>query len=640
MHRSPVSLISRWLEEATPNWYGTCFARPTAERVRSDEQRQGEKYAGSDWRSPMLAEMGAENPRTPSGDPGDSQQHKIFYGEREVSLGVVSLPSRRTAAAFLAPTKAGDMQIVLSIGATGNGERERIQRCATQVAGARAVHVCSGEKLVPPERVTELEAGSGGLYIPWLIDDRSGLLYLGLEDPRALRVTEADYDTECGLRAQWLAIVAAVLSVESAATSGSAASHERTYGMIGSTPSMRAVFEQIRKLALEDYAVMIRGESGTGKELVANALHNESARKAAKFVAINCSAIPQARWDAELFGSVKGGYTDSIDRKGLFREANGGTVFLDEVAELPMPVQAHFLRVLNDKKVRPVGSDTEIRCDVRLLCATHRNLEEMVDSGAFRPDLYYRLAGGRIDLPPLRERIADIAPLTDALLELLARDQPIRVTAAARTVLSSFTWPGNVRQLENFLRRALTDRSAPSTLDASDLPAELHTATRAPTMPKGAEGDAKANAAQKLNDKHLKLFLSGFFERMARALESNASWHDALLNALVDTDARGRPPLWIAAARARINVPEDARGTLLNKLSVDEGAALVDLVEGSMNTTRTLEAYGRCISTILRGSSHGVNDLVKQVLDADKARLTHTTRTAVAYSELPKTKEG
>jgi two-component system response regulator HydG len=229
--------------------------------------------------------------------------------------------------------------------------------------------------------------------------------------------------------------------------------------MLGESPAMRQVFSLMNRLALSDAPVLICGETGTGKELAARGLHEKSSRREGPFVAINCAAVPENLLESELFGHVKGAFTDARQaRAGLFLEANGGTLFLDEVAELPLALQAKLLRALQDRRIRPVGSDKEIAFDARILSATHRDLDSRVESGQFREDLYYRLNVLQLDLPPLRARGSDVLVLANAqLLKVAARTgKQVRSFApeAARQLMN-YAWPGNVRELTNVIERAV-----------------------------------------------------------------------------------------------------------------------------------------------------------------------------------------
>ena len=236
---------------------------------------------------------------------------------------------------------------------------------------------------------------------------------------------------------------------------------QREFGfdqLIGSGAKMRRVFETIQKVAETDLSVLIRGESGTGKELVAQALHESSRRRAQPFVAVNCAAINKELVESELFGHEKGAFTGADARRiGRFEAADGGTIFLDEIGDMAPETQAKVLRVLEERKLERVGSTKTIEVDVRVVSATHRDLEERAKEGAFREDLYYRLKVVEIELPPLRDRIEDLPALSDRFLgqvaERLERDKKI-LSEEALARLSRHEWPGNVRELRNVLERA------------------------------------------------------------------------------------------------------------------------------------------------------------------------------------------
>lgn len=232
---------------------------------------------------------------------------------------------------------------------------------------------------------------------------------------------------------------------------------EEDLGLVGSSPALRRVRELVRKAGPTDETVLVTGESGVGKELVARALHETSPRTKRPFLAINCAQAHRDLFDAELFGYVRGAFTGATqDRPGLFREADGGTLFLDEVGELPLEAQAKLLRVLETGTVRPVGGVREEPVNVRVIAATNRNLAEAAREGKFREDLLYRLHVLSIEIPPLRERREDIAPIALALLRRLGkeRNRELRLDPAAIQELERYDWPGNVRELQNVLKRA------------------------------------------------------------------------------------------------------------------------------------------------------------------------------------------
>ena len=250
-------------------------------------------------------------------------------------------------------------------------------------------------------------------------------------------------------------------------------------GLIGESPSMQQVRTMIEKLARSQAPIYISGESGSGKELGARLIHSRSARATGPFVPVNCGAIPENLMESEFFGYRKGAFTGAQDdREGFFQAASGGTLFLDEVADLPLAMQVKLLRAIQEKRVRKVGSVTEEAVDVRIICATHKNLRDLVDKGAFRQDLYYRLNVIELRMPPLRERSEDIAPLVAAILRRLSGDTPPRLSAAALKALEFYSFPGNVRELENILERATALCSGDS-IEVEDLqlgPEEIHDA--------------------------------------------------------------------------------------------------------------------------------------------------------------------
>jgi len=230
-------------------------------------------------------------------------------------------------------------------------------------------------------------------------------------------------------------------------------------GMIGCCAAMQEVFERIRKVAPTDTTVLILGESGTGKELVARAVHEQSTRRDAPLIAVNCAAIPAGLIESELFGHEKGAFTGAVGtHRGLVEAADGGTLFLDEIGELPLEAQARLLRVIQEGEIRRVGSTQSRKVNVRLIAATHRDLQQCVNAGTFRSDLYYRLHVMEIRLAPLRERGDDICQLAEVLLEK-ARQRlnrpPMSISAEAMERLRHHTWPGNVRELENVIERAV-----------------------------------------------------------------------------------------------------------------------------------------------------------------------------------------
>jgi Nif-specific regulatory protein len=233
----------------------------------------------------------------------------------------------------------------------------------------------------------------------------------------------------------------------------------RPPNMIGNSTAMRSVYLHIEQVANSNTTVLIRGESGVGKELVARALHEQSTRKGKAFVKFNCAALPESIIESELFGHEKGAFTGAVAmRKGRFETAEGGTIFLDEIGDIAPSTQIKLLRVLQEKEFERVGSQTPMRCNVRVITATSRNLEEMIEQGKFRADLYYRLNVFPVYVPPLRERKSDIFLLADFFAEKyskLNQKAVRRISTAAIDLLASYHWPGNVRELENCIERAV-----------------------------------------------------------------------------------------------------------------------------------------------------------------------------------------
>jgi two-component system response regulator HydG len=230
-------------------------------------------------------------------------------------------------------------------------------------------------------------------------------------------------------------------------------------GMIGSSTALGRVHDTIARIADSDATVLVDGETGTGKELIARRIHDTSARKNGPFVSINCAAVPQNLLESELFGHARGAFTDAkTSRVGLFVKANGGTLFLDEVGEMPIDMQAKLLRALQERKVRPIGSNEEVAFDSRIIAATNRDLDEEVYQKRFREDLYYRINVVRISLPPLRERAGDVLQLAQHFLAQHAsrNGQPVLgISTPAAEKLMLYRWPGNVRELENCIERAV-----------------------------------------------------------------------------------------------------------------------------------------------------------------------------------------
>jgi DNA-binding NtrC family response regulator len=271
--------------------------------------------------------------------------------------------------------------------------------------------------------------------------------------------------------------------------------------MIGKSAPMRALFQLIETVAPSAATILITGETGTGKEMVARAIHQTSPRHRGRFVAINVSAIPETLLDAELFGHVRGAFTGAVAmRQGRLEQADGGTLFLDEVGTMPMALQMKMLRVLQEREFERLGDTRTIKVDVRIIAATNADLSKMVKEGSFREDLYYRLNVIPVHLAPLRERVEDIPLLVQTFIKKFAGERDITVAQDAMRRLMAYAWPGNVRQLENAIERAIAMSGSRTQVDVGDLPADVQgtsASTAKPALDLPAEGlDLHALVAQ------------------------------------------------------------------------------------------------------------------------------------------------
>jgi two-component system response regulator HydG len=249
-------------------------------------------------------------------------------------------------------------------------------------------------------------------------------------------------------------------------------------GIVATSPSMTAVLDLVDRIRASDATVLVTGESGTGKELVARAIHAGGPRAGRPFVAVNCAAVPETLLESELFGHVRGAFTDArTNEPGLFVAAQGGTIFLDEIGDLPLAVQPKLLRVLQERRIRPVGGSAERAVDVRVIAATNRDLETAVEEGSFRQDLYYRINVVHIALPPLRARASDILPLAVSFVAAAARrtgKDVVGIAPAAAERLMAYPWPGNIRELQNCIEHAVA-LARLEQISADDLPEKVRT---------------------------------------------------------------------------------------------------------------------------------------------------------------------
>lgn len=258
--------------------------------------------------------------------------------------------------------------------------------------------------------------------------------------------------------------------------------------LIGSSEAMLHVYDLVERAAPSEASVLITGESGTGKELLATTLHQKSARSGGEFVSLNCAALPEPLLESELFGHVKGAFTDARSaRDGLLVTASGGTLFLDEVAELPLGLQPKLLRALQERRIRPLGSDTERAVDIRIISATNRDLDKALETRSFREDLYYRLNVIHIPMPPLRDRAGDVLLLAHQFLNRFsarAQRPTLSLSEAAERRLAEYSWPGNVRELANSIERAVV-LARGERIDVEDLPEKVREEPREPSSAAG-----------------------------------------------------------------------------------------------------------------------------------------------------------
>jgi two-component system response regulator AtoC len=252
--------------------------------------------------------------------------------------------------------------------------------------------------------------------------------------------------------------------------------HVRFREFVGKSPPLRAVLEIISKVSQAESTVLIQGESGVGKELAARAIHTHSPRRAQPFIVVDCTSLQESLLQSELFGHERGAFTGAVARKhGLFEVADRGTIFLDEIGEISLPLQSRILRVLDSGSFRRVGGVRDVRVDVRVICATNRNLDQMVKEGRFRQDLYYRINVVSFTLPPLRERREDVPLLARSFADQspVARRKPVRFSEEALTALQAYSWPGNVRELHNVVERALILADGDREVRLEDLPGNV-----------------------------------------------------------------------------------------------------------------------------------------------------------------------
>jgi DNA-binding NtrC family response regulator len=316
----------------------------------------------------------------------------------------------------------------------------------------------------------------------------------------------------------------------------------RVEGLLGNSKPMARVHDVVHKVAGVFTTVLITGESGTGKEVVANAVHRMSARANKPFVAFSVCSFPDSLIDDELFGHERGAFTGANQaRRGRFEEAHTGTIFIDEIGDLALPLQAKLLRVLQERTVERLGSNLPRQVDVRIICATNRNLEQMVREGAFREDLFFRISVVKVPLPPLRERADDVPLLAEYFLRMFAKvhkKQQRSMTPGFLSALSRHAWPGNVRELQNVIERSIVLANGQERLGVDDLPPELQTLSVSDDLPKGSFHDAVKGYKRELVRSALGMH-NGNKLKAAKELGISRCYLHRLLNQLNVLEAAG-----------------------------------------------------------------------------------------------------
>ena len=352
---------------------------------------------------------------------------------------------------------------------------------------------------------------------------------------------------------------------------------KRVEGLLGNSKQMDRIYDVIHKVAGVFTTVLITGESGTGKEVVANAIHRLSSRANKPFVAFSVCSFPDSLIDDELFGHERGAFTGaSQSRRGRFEEASGGTIFIDEIGDLALPLQAKLLRVLQERTVERLGSNVSRAVDVRVICATNRNLEQMVREGTFREDLYFRISVVKIQLPTLRERAQDIPLLSEYFLKMFAKvhnKQQRSMSPGFLSALSRHPWPGNVRELQNVIERSIVLANGHERLGVDDLPSELRSLTVSDELPKGSFHEA----------------VKGFKRELVR---SALAVHNG--NKLKAAKELGISRCYLHRLLNQLNLIEN--GEAEAELQELEGATEMDEEEVRPTLTRTGNGFGRAVA--------------------------------------------
>lgn len=427
----------------------------------------------------------------------------------------LALASSGTERAFLVLAHGAELQVPPMIRASrslrGDGQLRPSRTVLQQALAASGPMVCldlgRDSRIAKGSSVRALSLRAA-LYVPLSLPPplRAALVLDSRWPPRAPAGGWVKMLEGCaGLLSLALAASTALPALEAQEPGVAPDSTRAALGMAGSSPAFRKMLDSVRSIASSSLPVLVQGESGSGKESISRLLHELSPRQPGPFVAINCTALSDSLLDAELFGAMRGAYTGSErDRPGLLRSAHGGTLFLDEVGDMAPAMQAKLLRALQEGRVRPVGGNVEIPVDVRVIAATHHDLARDLTRGAFRADLYHRLAVLEVRVPPLRERLEDLPLIVEWLSARLKRETghgPPRLTAGAWELLHRHDWPGNVRELHGVLARALL-RTTGREIDAAALDLRAQTETPLLEPPRTAASLELRMIEQALRDAH------------------------------------------------------------------------------------------------------------------------------------------
>jgi transcriptional regulator with AAA-type ATPase domain len=536
-------------------------------------------------------------------------------------LSVARASNLGRPAGFVLVTGTGQ---VLSLGRKYEQELSAIVRKAKSVLG-------DGQPSIVPTAAARKAKQTGvpaGVYLPFQVNGKRFVLYCDAEVDETFQLPAVQHDSGvCRVSS----VLATFLFPDEArapeAENGAASASGEVF--VGTCPLMQAFWNELLVVAKLPDPVLLVGESGTGKEVFAKRLHELSGRSG-ELIAVNCGGIPVNLIESELFGHVRGAFSDATQRNGLFRAARAGTLFLDEIGELPLPAQSKLLRVIQDRKVRSVGSDEEELVDVRIVAATNRDVDQEVAHGNFRKDLLHRF-GPPLCLPPLAARGDDVLDLADILLAKLS--ERARFAPCARELIRHYGWPGNVRELEIQIRRALARADGESiaashfSLRATASQTALVEAKSATTPPLSSPPPIQRTlsyvspGSHRLRQEKRREFVWWIWPRFARALQalgepSTDACRTALCTALVVASPDGKnkmgaPPKWLQILRERVLLEPSERGPA-SDLSLEEARRFSQMVLSTLDRDLTVCSVVSAALTLISGSDEGVAALVNR----------------------------